>query len=57
MHPNSLKNLQRGSSKTKAGVKKFCLSQSALDYLAQFQNMTAEIERLIAKAIKESDGN
>lgn len=57
MHPNSLKNLQPGKLRTKAKCVSFKLSQAAIDYLSQFKNMTAEIERLIAKEIQgENNG-
>jgi hypothetical protein len=46
-NPKSKENL--GKPKTKAKRKNFLLSQKSIDYLADFDNQTAEIERLIAQ--------
>lgn len=48
-NPKSKANL--GKPKTKAKRKNFALSQESIDYLSQFDNQTAEIERLIAKEV------
>jgi hypothetical protein len=48
-NPKSKANL--GKPKTKVKRKNFALSQGSINYLDQFDNQTAEIERLIAKEI------
>jgi hypothetical protein len=51
-NPKSKENL--GKPFTKAKRKNFCLSQQAIDYLANFENQTAEVERLIEKEISST---
>jgi hypothetical protein len=50
-NPKSKANL--GKPKTKFKRKNFSLNQESVNYLDQFDNQTAEIERLISQEIEK----